>query len=331
MKNEKQGNVSNISKSDDSQALNPAAVPQSKEITRVELANSIFDYLDDFDSDSKKRQCVSSITRWLSQKTNRYGRLLKKYLVVYLCTDRLLDKGDADEIYRTIFKIGRKEQPTPIFLLLNSRGGYIGPAYLLGKILQEYSCSQLEIAVPRQAKSAATLLCCAATHIHMGSLSELGPIDPQTNDGPALGLKTAIQHLAELSVSYPKAVDLFIGYMSNKIEPISLGYYERVVESSMQYAERLLKIAHADYGDNQIQKIARRLTYEYKDHGFVIDKHEAAEVFGKDMICSDSEEYDLSNELYKAIRFIERCAKYKNYDFIMVGSGVDAPKFMPRK
>ena len=90
-------------------------------------------------------------------------------------------KSDADDIYSAVTTF---EEPKPILLVLLSTGGAISSAYLIGKLCREYAHDKLVIVVPREAKSAATLLCCAADEIHMGSLSELGPIDPQIDKLP---------------------------------------------------------------------------------------------------------------------------------------------------
>ena len=78
-------------------------------------------------------------------------------------------KSDADFIYSAAANFKEKK---PILLILYSSGGQIGSAYLIGKLCQEYAQGKFMVVVPRQAKSAATLLCCAANEIHMGSLSE---------------------------------------------------------------------------------------------------------------------------------------------------------------
>jgi len=47
----------------------------------------------------------------------------------------------------------------------------------------------------------------------MGSLSELGPIDPQINELPALGLKNSVDHIAELVRKYPASSEMFAKYL----------------------------------------------------------------------------------------------------------------------
>ena len=186
------------------------------------------------------------------------------------------------------------------------------------------------IAVPRQAKSAATLLCCAADEIHMGSLSELGPIDPQIDKLPALGLKSSIEHIADLVKSHPQSADMFAKYLHLSLKPIHLGYYERVAESATQYAERLLR-THMPALKSPPAKIARDLVYSYKDHGFVIDRAEAAEIFGDAIVKIKTPEYNLGNSVYEAMQFVQHLADALNHYFYFIGSCGSRPRFIRRQ
>ena len=300
----------------------------SDNISQAALAESIKRYLTN-QNDSTLRKCRLDIIRRLEQETVAYKNMLSQYSVIYLLQDRMLVPYDADAIYRTLEKRQDADKKKPILLILDSGGGHIEPAYFIGKMLREQT--DLEVVVPRRAKSAATLICCAASHIHMGSLSELGPIDPQINGVPALGLKNAIQHLAELASKYPDAVNLFIGYMCKRVEPLALGYYERVVESSMQYAERLLEQAFPGETVQSRSLIARKLTYEYKDHGFVIDKQEADKIFPSNAIKVDTEAYQFSNVIHKEVRAIKYVASMHGFGFSMVGTGNAAIDFYELK
>lgn len=295
----------------------------SKAVSRSQVETSITQYCA-ARTESALRMCKSIVTRWLSQTTAKYALLFEKYNVLYLMTDRVLKSMHSDRIYQSISQ-DICDANKPVLLILQSYGGRIEPAYFIGKMLRRFT--NVEVAVPRMAKSAASLICCSASHIHMGGLSELGPIDPQVDGVPALGLKNAIQHLAELSGKYPDAVNLFIGYMCKRVEPMALGYYERVVESSMQYAERLLTASHPNSKPNELKLIAQKLTYDYKDHGFVIDHQEAADVFPCGMILSDTDEYKFSDLIYKEVAWMKSVAKSCGFDFSLVGCGVDALRF----
>lgn len=292
----------------------------SKIVSREQVLASLSAYFKD-QTESHFRSCRSCVSRWILQTSVKYDSLFEKYNVVYLMTNHALRAFESDTLYEDI-EMGACDVKKPVLLVLQSYGGRIEPAYFIGKMLRKFP--DLHVAVPRMAKSAATLICCAASHIHMGGLSELGPIDPQINGVPALGLKNAIQHLAGLTVRFPEATGLFVGYMCKRVEPMDLGYYERVVESSMQYAERLLMLAHNSLAQSQIKAIAQKLTYEYKDHGFVIDRQEAGEVFPPNTINSETDEYKFSDTVYKELEWLRRFSKKNGFEVSLVGCGIDA-------
>ena len=93
-----------------------------------------------------------------------------KYNILILHDEGMMVRVDADSIYSASASFDNKR---PVLLILYSTGGIIGSAYLIGKLCRECAKEQFVVVVPRQAKSAATLICCAADEIHMGSLSEL--------------------------------------------------------------------------------------------------------------------------------------------------------------
>lgn len=220
--------------------------------------------------------------------------------VLLLFDTSSIGRSDADRIYSALSTVDRSK---PILLVMHSPGGDVAAAYQIAKLCREYTDATFEVAVPRQAKSAATLIACGADAIHMGSLSELGPIDPQFGAIPALALKHSVEHLAALAAQYPEAAEMFAKYLSASLRVEALGYYERVAASATHYAERLLNARLR--GAGQAKAIAERLVYDYKDHGFVIDSREASEIFGDDVVLSNTPEYMLANALYGALDFME--------------------------
>lgn len=183
----------------------------------------------------------------------------------------------------------------PLFLLLHTNGGKVEPAYLISKCCKK-SAPKFVVAVPRFAKSAGTLLALGADEIHMGIISELGPIDPQIGEYPALGLGSAVEHIATLCKKHPDAIEMLAKYLASNLNLHDLGYFERVSESAVQYAERLLAGKKLPSGQTAAT-IAQRFVYGYKDHGFVIDRDEALEILGADIVKSDSPEYKLANKI----------------------------------
>lgn len=238
------------------------------------------------------------------------------YNILILFDEAPLQRSEADLIYKAVASFDQKK---PILLVLYSPGGSIEAGYFISKLCREYADKKFLVAIPRQAKSAATLVCCGADEIHMGSLSELGPIDPQIDGLPALGLKQSIQHLAELTVQYPQSTSLFSSYLKESLKLIHLGYYERVAESAVQYAEALL-LKRLTGKCPKAREIAKKLVYEYKDHGFVIDQLEASEIFTESITKFNTPEYLFSNQIYENMKLVHTLASINNYMFYFIGS-----------
>jgi ClpP class serine protease len=294
-------------------------------ITREKLINSMFAGYGENATEEKKEEANKLIKEYLKQISKKHG-CCDTYNILVLYDNGTLLKSDADRIYNAVTNFKEKK---PLLLVLYSPGGVAGSAYLIGKLCVDSSNGKFIITVPRMAKSAATLICCAANEIHMGSLSELGPIDPQINELPALGLKYSVEHIAELVKRYPASSQMFADYLNSSLPLINLGYYERVAESAMQYAEKLLS-NHQNILTKSAKEIANELVYKYKDHSFVIDKSEAEQIFGSNVVKTKTEEYELGNDLYMALSFIHRIADILNYNFYFTGSMDSDPVLSPK-
>jgi hypothetical protein len=81
------------------------------------------------------------------------------------------DKISFEEVIR------RVDGPN-LDILIQSPGGYPEAAESIIELLRQ-KYSNIRFIVPDQAKSAATMMCCAADQVILDHKSELGPIDPQ--------------------------------------------------------------------------------------------------------------------------------------------------------
>ncbi len=203
--------------------------------------------------------------------------------------DFSIDHSVLDDIYAAITPPSANGKP--LLLVLNSSGGFLAPAYLISK-----RCKNNEdgfgVAVPRRAKSAATLIALGASEIHMGDISELGPIDPQIRGLPALAVSDSVSYLAGLAEKHPKASNMIASYLAKTLEVQTLGHLKRLPDSAADYARRLL-----EHHGERAATIADQLTTGYKDHGFVIDKEEAETLLG-DIVKSNTDEYKLADKIY---------------------------------
>lgn len=201
-----------------------------------------------------------------------------------------IEQGMVDKIYNAIPDSNDK----PILLLIHNHGGRVEPAYLISKTCKELS-PKFVVTIPRKAKSAATLISLGGTEIHMGPMSELGPIDPQFAGLPALGISSSLESIAKIVCKFPESSEMFATFLKEKLDLRILGYFERVSESAQQYAIRLLTGKELKHS---VEEVAHKLVYEYKDHSFVIDKEEAKNLLG-DMVKVNTNEYKFGNEIHK--------------------------------
>ncbi len=259
-------------------------------------------------------EITAAVAHHLQHLLDKHG--LGAYRTLFLlddCDD--LDVYHADKLYPAAAQAAGNED---ILLILNSLGGKIGPAYLTAKTCKRLCRDKFVVAVPRRAKSAATLLCLGADEIHLGLMSELGPIDPQIKGYPALGLLGALNKLAELAARFPGSSEMFARYLTSNLSLIDLGHFERAGESAAQYAERLLQ-GKALPGGRTPQSLARHFVDHYKDHGFVIDVDEASELLGA-TVRTDTPEAACANEVYEFVAWLKFVLdRVKKQEMFLVG------------
>ena len=186
--------------------------------------------------------------------------------------ENAIDATDLDPVFTGLSELNY-DHSRDVMLILLSRGGSIEPAYQISKLCKSFAASRFVAVVPRQAKSAATLIALGADEIHIGPLGQLGPIDPQLGNLPALGVSQALKTIASFAQQYPGSAEMFARYLQMALTVEQIGYCDRISESAVQYAVRLL--ATKSKLPKPAEEVAKELVHEYQDHGFVIDLEEA--------------------------------------------------------
>lgn len=290
----------------------PAPEPEQKSETDL----SDFRQLITLIRTGKEDDLKSAVARHLRKLAVDHG--MQDYLVLYLFdTERSIGSTHANELYEAAAE-GKKQKD--ILLIIQSSGGRIEPAYLASKTCKRLAKDRFLAVVPRRAKSAATLLALGADEIHMGLMSELGPIDPQIGGYPALGLTNALNKVAELAAKFPRSSDMWSKYLGTKLDLNDLGYFDRVTESAAQYAERLMRGKTLPEGKTATAT-ASHFVNHYKDHSFVIDYDEAIGLLGTDTIKIDTKEYAFGNAVYGFLNFLELLlSALQDKDFALVGN-----------
>jgi hypothetical protein len=262
------------------------------------------------------------VPQYLLEKQKAAG--LDRYnVLLFLDQSNSIGEDHADRIYRALSSYSDERD---LLMVLGSRGGRIEPSYLISKNCNEVAKDRFVVAIPRRAKSAATLLSLGADEIHMGSMSELGPIDPQLGQLPALSLTNALQTLAKTVCEHPGSADMISSYLQAKLDLGVLGYFERINESAVQYASRLLS-GKTLGGERTPATLAHHLVNHYKDHSFVIDKDEALELFGSNILKIRTTEYLFANEIDRQLRWFSKAAKwFHKKEVTFVGTSADCLK-----
>lgn len=306
---------------------NGAAEPLQGEAANLAIDKSGVGYVlasidEQFDQDRFKSAASEHLVA-LAKKHKVDG-----YTVIYLLdAEDSLSSWHTNRVYKAASAAKRERD---ILLIVHSLGGSIEAGYFIGKTGKRLAKSKFAVAVPRKAKSAATLLALGADEIHMGLLSELGPIDPQIGGFPAQGLKNAIEILSEMSARHPGSSLMFAEYLNKKLDLRTLGLFERINESAIQYAERL--IADKPLPQPRTAKsLSDHLVNHYKDHSFVIDHDEAHQLLGAGIVKQDTAEYAFANEVYESfdlIRFV--LGMRANKDLDLVGTEVGGLRVFDR-
>lgn len=217
------------------------------------------------------------------------------HVIALLEPSNSVDSSDLDGLFGSLRRENGSRQKDVLLLLL-SRGGSIEPAYQISKICKEFAKDKFIVVIPRHAKSAATLIALGADELHIGPLGQLGPIDPQLGGLPALGVSQALKSIASVAQQYPGSAAMFAAYLKEILTVEQIGYCDRIAESAIQYAQRLL--ASKASTKEKAEGIARKLVHEYKDHGFVIDREEARQLLGDSLIKEGTKELEFAEEIY---------------------------------
>jgi hypothetical protein len=191
----------------------------------------------------------------------------------------------------------------PINIILDSPGGQAKAAYQLANFFRLH-CGGFNVYVPEWAKSAATLFALGASKVYLSKYAEIGPLDVQIFDPEREDTCSAldeVQALERLNAFALQAVDSGMLLLANrsgksmgtllpvvlhfvsemlrplfeKLDTVHYTQMSRLLKIGEEYAIRLLE---PKYGRPRADEIARQFVNAYPEHGFYIDRAEAAKI-----------------------------------------------------
>lgn len=236
-----------------------------------------------------------------------------------------------NRVKRSMLDVWKYPDESPnreVNVLLDTEGGVLDSAFKVIIYLSRYA-NRINVYVPRQAKSAGTLIALGADRLYMSPFSELGPLDTQILDprNPTKSMSAldcylsvdyvrqfgyqilhgALQQLVLETSGQVPLVDLIntasqftlgaVGPMLQSIKTLDFGAWGRSLKIGERYAAILLKAKNSE--DGRANEIARRLVYQYTHHPYPIDYKEAKEKIKLDVEVTTAAVYDRGIDVIK--------------------------------
>lgn len=252
-----------------------------------------------------------------SERKMLYAKLEQEFnskILVYITSDRpnlsaQIAPDVIDYFIDHLDKIGPCEK---ISLFLYTRGGDTSAARNIVNLLRMY-CEKLQVIVPHKAHSAGTIISLGANEIVMTKQATLGPIDPSLNtplnprmaDGSPypVSVEAVKGYLEfakdELSISDSASLSAIFLKLTDFVHPLVLGQVYRSKAQIQMMAEKLLQNQVTE--PDKKKKIIEFLCSESGSHDYTINRREAQNELGLNIIKPSQNQYILIKQLYDNI------------------------------
>ncbi len=244
---------------------------------------------------------------------SKFGMPIISYFTSFVYPFAISDQ-DADMLENILQTIDASKG---FLLLVNSPGGSGLAAERIIKVCRTYSKGCFYTAVPRMAKSAATMICLGSNKIYMGHTSELGPIDPQVvvtigEDRRLMPVQALIQSYNDLmaqALEKREPIEIFLLQLS-KFDAREIEMYKRENELTKDIMIKSLKTGMlSELSEDAIISATKKFieSTEAQSHGrpiYAKDLLEAGSPLHIELLDLSSEEWKLLWELFVRIDFV---------------------------
>lgn len=187
----------------------------------------------------------------------KISKLQNSKIIAYVTGDRKnmetqIGSDVVDIFGKHLECIGKTHKIT---LILYTLGGDTMATWNIVNLIREY-CDELEIIVPRKARSSGTIMCLGANKIILTHQSTLGPIDPSLNS--LLGTKVRINGQER---TLPTSVESVKGYFNLAKHELGIRASKDLIQAFLKLSETLnpLLIGDVYRRQGQIKMIAKKL------------------------------------------------------------------------
>ena len=252
-----------------------------------------------------------------SERVVLYRKLEQAFeskILTYITSDRpnMSAQIASDVIEYFIDHLDKIGPCDKISLFLYTRGGDTSAARNIVNLLRMY-CETLQVIVPHKAHSSGTIISLGANEVVMTKQATLGPIDPSLHtalnprvpDGSIFPVSVeAVKGYLEfakneLSIEDDTALASIFEKLSDFVHPLVLGEVYRSKAQIQMMAEQLLQNQVTD--PDKIKKIIAFLCSESGSHDYTINRREAKNELGLNIIKPTPEQYALIKNLYDDI------------------------------
>lgn len=239
-------------------------------------------------------------------------------LLVYVTGDR---PGWETQIHQEVLDfftdhLDLLNSPQKITLLLYTRGGSTLAAWSIVNLIRMF-CDEFEVVIPAKAHSSGTLISLGANAIVMTKQATLGPIDPSVNTPlnpqmpgapPMSKVPVSVEAIKgfielardEMNITNEDNMALVLTKLADMVHPLVLGEVYRARTQIQMLAKKLLVQQVKD--QNNIDKIISFLCSDSGSHDYTINRREARDNLGLNIIKPDDELYKLIKRIYDNIR-----------------------------
>ena len=235
-------------------------------------------------------------------------------LLVYVTSDRpnMSAQIAADVIDCFIDHLDKIGPCRKISLYLYTRGGDTSAARNIVNLLRMY-CDELQVIVPHKAHSSGTIISLGANEIVMSKQATLGPIDPSIytplnpqlpDGGPCPVSVEAVKGYLEfarneLGINDQTSLTSIFEKLTEYVHPLVLGEVYRSKAQIQMMAEQLLVNQVTD--QEKTRKITDFLCSESGSHDYTINRREAKDDLGLNVVKPTAEQYSIIKDIYNDI------------------------------
>ena len=180
--------------------------------------------------------------------------------------------------------IHKMDRDKGLDLLLHTGGGSVAATESLVHYLKQMFGNNIRAIVPQIAMSAGTMLACACESILMGKHSSIGPVDPQINGIPCVGVVEEVRKAYSEIVKDQRAAFVWNPILG-RLSPSFLQQCEWAIQSSKSFLKKaledgMLRNVPAKEKDDAVKRITERLTdlSHNKSHDRHIHCQECSEI-----------------------------------------------------